>query len=270
MSDNAHVSEPVAQRNAENEEAWRAVLMGEARGLQFTRSVVRHIPAGPRCKLCLAPLRPPGSVLLRLVGFGPSGLNRRLCRACFRALDRHPGGAEVELSLMFADVRGSTTLAERIPAQEFSRLISRFYGVAANVVDRWDGLVDKFVGDEVVALFMTGVGGPNHAERAVAAARDLIRETRGREGEPWVAVGAGVHTGVAFVGRVGEGDACDFTAVGDPMNATARLASTATAGEILVSAPAARASGLDTSNLQSRSLALRGRDEVLDAWVATA
>ena len=129
--------------------------------------------------------------------------------------------------------------------------------------------MDKFVGDEVIALFITGVGGPNHAERALAAARELIRETGGADGEPWVPVGAGVHTGVAYVGRVGEGDACDFTAVGDPVNATSRLASTAAAGEILVSAAAAEAAALDTTGLERRTLELRGRDETLDAWVAT-
>jgi adenylate cyclase len=254
----------------EHEEAWRAILMGEARGLETVRRLVGWMPAGPRCKLCLAPLKPPGSVVLRLVGFGPSRLNRRLCRACFRSIEKHPGGAEVELSLVFADVRGSTSLAERMPAHAFSQLISRFYGTAAKVVDRWDGLVDKFVGDEVVALFITGLGGPNHAERALGAARELVRETGNANGEPGVPVGAGVHTGVAFVGRVGEGDACDFTAVGDPVNATARLASTARAGEILVSAAAAEAAGFDTAGLERRTLELRGRDETLDAWVATA
>lgn len=253
----------------EHEEAWRAVLMGETRGLETIRRLVGWVPTGPRCKLCSAPLKPPGSVVLRLVGFGPSRINRRLCRACFRTIEKKPGGAEVELSLLFADVRGSTGLAERMPAHEFSQLISRFYGTAAKVVDRWDGLVDKFVGDEVVALFITGVGGPNHAERALAAARDLIHETGASNGEPWVPVGAGVHTGVAFVGRVGEGDACDFTAVGDPVNATARLASTAGAGEILVSAAAAEAARFDTAGLERRTLELRGRDETLDAWVAT-
>jgi adenylate cyclase len=76
-----------------------------------------------------------------------------------------------------------------------------------------------------------------------------------------------VHTGVAYVGRVGEGDACDFTAVGDATNTTSCLTSAAAAGEILVSAAAGRAAGLDTMGLESRSLTLRGRDEMVDAWV---
>ena len=72
-------------------------------------------------------------------------------------------------------------------------------------------------------------------------------------------IGIGVHTGVAYVGRVGEGDACDFTAVGDAVNTTARLASSAGAGEILVSKAAADASMLDASGLESRTLTLRGQ-----------
>lgn len=269
MRENGRPVESTAHDH-EHEQQWRAVLMGEARGLTVTRRLVGWMPAGPRCKLCLAPLRPPGSLALRLVGFGPSRLNRRLCRACFRTVEKTPGGAEIELSFMFADVRGSTSLAERIPAQEFSKLISRFYGTAARVVDDWDGLVDKFVGDEVVALFIPGFAGEDHAARAIGAARDLLRETGNDDGSAWIPLGAGVHTGVAYVGRVGEDDACDFTAVGDPVNATARLASSAAAGEVLVSHSAAEAAGLDTTGLERRALTLRGRDETVDAWVANA
>lgn len=258
------------EREDDNSEVWRAVLMGEARGLERTKKLVGWIPAGPRCKLCLAPLKAPGSVILRPFGFGPSALNRRLCRACFKQIDKLPGGAEVELSLLFADVRGSTGLAERMPAHEFSRLISRFYGAAGRVIDDWNGLIDKFVGDEVVALFIPGFAGEDHASRAVGAARELLRETGNDGPDPWVPIGAGVHTGVAFVGSVGEGDDCDFTAVGDAVNTAARLASSAASGEILVSTAALAASGLDSSGLETRTLTLRGRDEVVDAVVATA
>ena len=101
-------------------------------------------------------------------------------------------------------MRGSTALAERIPAQEFSQLISRFYGTAARVVDEWDGIVDKFVGDEVVALFVPGFAGEEHASRAVEAARQLMRETGNDSAEPWIPIGAAVHSGVAYVGRVSE------------------------------------------------------------------
>ena len=250
-----------------NDEMWRQVLLGEVRGLNLMRRIFGRIPSEPRCKLCAAPFGRPGSLFLPLIGFGSSRLNRRLCRGCIRSVVKKPGGAEIEISLLFADVRGSTGLAERTAAHEFSHLMARFYGMAAKVVDRWDGIVDKFVGDEVVALFIPGFAGSDHASKAIGAARDLLRETAGEDGDPWIPLGAGVHTGVAYVGTIGEGDAHDFTALGDPANTAARLASCALAGEILVSSAAARAARLDTAGLEARTLTLRGRDETVETWV---
>ena len=253
------------------EEKWRAVLMGEARGhvcwAPWMRAISRKIPSEPRCKLCDTPFGPPGNVM-RLIGFGPSRLNRRICSGCIHAPQKRPGGAEVELSLMFADVRGSTALAETMRPAECSQLMARFYGAAAEVVDRRNGIVDKFVGDQAMALFIPGFAGPDHATDAIDEARELLEATAHGGSEPWIPLGAAVHTGVAFVGSVGEGDAFDFTALGDPVNTAARLAAAAGPGEILVSTEAADAAGLDTSGLESRTLELRGRAAPLDAWVA--
>ena len=129
--------------------------------------------------------------------------------------------------------------------------------------------MDKFVGDEVVALFIPGFAGPDHAADAIAAAEDLLAATRNEDGEPWIPLGAGVHTGVAYVGTVGEGDTFDFTALGDSVNTAARLAAAAAAGEILISSAAAAAAKLDRVGLESRTLDLRGRAETVDAWVST-
>jgi adenylate cyclase len=253
-----------------HDEKWRDVLMGEARGhicwAPWMRRISRAIPSDPRCKLCDGPFGPPGNIM-RFLGFGPSQINRRICRHCIQALEKNPGGAEVELSLLFADVRGSTALAEQTSAEEFSQLMAKFYGTAANVVDERNGIVDKFVGDQVVALFIPGFAGADHASDAIAAARELLAKTGHGDGIPWIPVGAGVHTGVAYVGTVGEGDALDFTALGDSVNTTARLASSAGTGEILVSSAAAAASQLETAGLEARTLALRGRAESVEAWV---
>jgi adenylate cyclase len=233
------------------------------------RRLSRAIPSDPRCKLCDAPFGPPGK-LMRYMGFGPSRLNRRICRGCIHTLEKSPGGAQIELSLLFADVRGSTALAEYSDAEDFSHLMARFYGAAAKAVDRRNGIVDKFVGDEVVALFIPGSAGADHAADAIAAGRELLMETGHGEGKPWIPLGAGVHTGVAYVGTVGEEDVLDFTALGDSVNTAARLASCAETGEILVSSAAATAGQLDTIELEGRTLALRGRTESVQAWVVAA
>jgi adenylate cyclase len=260
----------VSDPKTPHDEKWRRVLMGEARGHMcwspWMRRISRAIPTDPRCKLCDTPFGPPGN-LMRFIGFGPSRLNRRICRGCIHALEKRPGGAEIELSLLFADVRGSTALAEQMGSGEFSQLMARFYGAAAVAVDRRNGIVDKFVGDQVVALFIPGFAGTDHAADAIDAARELLAETGHSEGAPWIPVGAGVHTGVAFVGTVGEGDAVDFTALGDSVNTAARLASCAKAGEIVISSAAAKAAKLETAGLDERTLELRGRAESVAGWV---
>jgi adenylate cyclase len=181
---------------------------------------------------------------------------------------RHPGGAEIELTLLFADVRGSTSLAESLGTAAFTQLIGRFYDTLSHVLISAEALIDRLIGDEVIALFIPLMVGPEHAGRAVDAARRILLETGhgSREG-PWVPVGAGVHTGTAFVGSVGSAGVTDFTALGDDVNVTARLAAAAGAGEILVSSATARAAGLPPVGLETRRLELKGRHEPMDVYV---
>lgn len=234
------------------------------------QGILKRLPSEPRCKLCYAPFGRPGNLLIRILGGKPSAINRRLCTWCIKSAEKTPGGADVEISALFADVRGSTRLAERTSPTEFGQLLARFYGAAARVVDRRDGIVDKFVGDEAVALFIPGFAGEDHAARAVAAARELLHETGHHDGEPWIPIGIGVHTGVAHVGWVGEGDALDFTALGDTVNIAARLRAAAGPGEILISEATAKAAELDTAGLEHRVLELRGREQSIGTWTEAA
>ena len=198
------------------EEMWLQMLTGSYPRLHGMRRLWGMLPSPPRCKLCNAPFKGPGGVLMRAIAYGPSPLNRRLCKWCIRAVGKHPGGAEIEISVLFADVRGSTGIAERMPPEEYSRLLARFYGAAADVVDKRDGIVDKFVGDGAVALFIPGFAGADHAADAIAAARGLLEETGNGDAEPWIPIGVAVHTGRSFVGTVGEGDGVTSPLLGTP------------------------------------------------------
>ena len=221
--------------------------------------------------MCFAPFEGPGAPLMRAMGRRRWEKNPNYCSICVTWLAEHRGGAEIDLSFLFADVRGSTGLGERLSPTEFSELLNRFYEVAARVVVDHEGLVDKFVGDEIVAFFPPSFAGPAHAAVAIDAARTILAKTGHNAGsEPWVPVGAGVHTGVAFVGSVGEGGVTDFTALGDAVNTTARLASAAGPGEILVSRASATAAGITTEGLEERHLELRGRAEPVDVVVLRA
>jgi adenylate cyclase len=112
-----------------------------------------------------------------------------------------------------------------------------------------------------VATFAPLMSGERHAAQAVEAAQALLRKTGHDAPEgPWVALGAGVHTGVAWMGAVGEGPHTALTALGDAVNVTARLASLAQPGEILITAEAAAAAGIG-DGLERRVLDLRGKQQ---------
>lgn len=195
--------------------------------------------------------------------------NPKYCAGCFRMLRENHGGAEVECSLLFADVRGSTTLAEQMPPREFNRLMGSFFDVAAEVLVGHDAFVDKFVGDEVIGIFVPAMASVAHARRAVDAALDLMQQTTGSKvGGRSIPIGAGVSTGVAYVGSIGSGPDTELTAMGDIVNTTARLASAAAAGEILVTAEAAATAGLPAS-LERRSLELKGKSGPVEVAVLT-
>jgi adenylate cyclase len=230
------------------------------------RNILRHIPSSPRCKLCAAPFTGPGAPVMRMLDRGPWDKNPSICGFCFKQLERGHGGAEIDLSLLFADIRGSTGLAESMGAAAFHRLMGRFYQEMTRVLVAHDAVVDKFVGDEVVALFIPALTGPGHAARAIEAAQEMLKVTGHRDASgPWAPLGIGIHTGPAYVGTVGD-TVTDFTALGDTVNVTARLASAAAGGEILVSVDASTLAGLD-GDFETRTLTLRGRQQPLDVRV---
>src|SRR5215208_2358141 len=225
------------------------------------------LPSDPRCKLCGSPFKGWGGFIMHLMGRDRSRYNPHFCQKC--EVYEHPGGAEVVLTMLFADVRGSTTLAEQMNARDFSRLINRFYNVATHVLIQSDAMVDRLMGDEAIGLYIPGFAGPEHPRRAIEAAQELLKLTGHRDpAGPWLPVGVGVHTGPAFVGVVGdEKSTADFTALGDNVNITARLASSAAAGEILISDASCAAAGLDPERLEHRRLDLKGKSEPIGVHV---
>ena len=115
-----------------------------------------------------------------------------------------------------------------------------------------------------MAIFLPLLAGERHAALAIDTARELLRVTgHGTEAGPWVRLGIGVHTGTAWFGAVGHGAHVELTAVGDAMNVAARLASTAGAGEVLVTSAAASAAGRDPVG-ERRTLQLKGREEPME------
>jgi adenylate cyclase len=263
------------------EEEWAAFLSGTHPHLQHP-SPLRFVPSAPRCKICKAPFKGPGGRVFRRYGYAPWEKNPNICGRCFKGLtstakacpssgeDSEVAGAEVELSMLFADVRGSSKIAREMSTLEFTRLMNRFYRASSDALFAADAIIEKFVGDEVVGLFLPFLAGQDHTRKAVEAAQALLRATgHGTAEVPWVPLGAGVHCGRAFVGIVGSAESsAEFTALGDPVNVAAHLASQAAIGEVLVTDRAAEVAAIDVGGLEHRHLSLKGHP--VDAVVLTA
>jgi adenylate cyclase len=255
------------------EDQFRAVLTGESEELARMRGVLRRLPSPPHCKLCAAPFTGPGGFVLARFGFSRSAVNPQLCNNCLSGfVKRGITGAEIPVSLLFADIRGSTSIGETLTPSNFRAYLDRFYRLGSRAILEHDGLVDKLVGDEIIGLFFGGITGSRHAGAALASGRALLRAAARPHAGPTgpIPVGAAVHTGIAYVGTTGpEGAVTDFTALGDAVNTTARVASAAAAGELLVTTDAASAADLDRSNLPERRLQLRGRSEAISVLSLT-
>lgn len=256
-------------------EQIRASLTGESPILAAQRRKFRHLPSDPRCKLCLVPFRGVGAMAMKHMGFGQSAGNPSMCSKCIGAMRaRGVTGLEIPVTLVFSDVRGSTSFGETMRPTEFREFLGHFYDLATAAILAHDGIVDKIVGDEVIGLFFGGITGPDrHPAAGIAAGLDLA----GRAARPDatasgpIPAGTGVHTGDAFVGSTSLGEAVeDFTALGDAVNTTARLASAAAAGEVLISVAAAEAAGHRTDGLERRSLSVRGRSQPIEVVVERA
>lgn len=233
------------------------------------RRLFGMLPSDPRCTACGAPFEGTGGTLVKkLLNKRRSQYNPLFCNHCEEMARKTHAGAETAMSMLFADIRGSTPLAESMSAANFKRLIDRFYTETTHVLIHSLAQVDKLAGDQVSGFYLPSYVGRAHAKVAVEAAQRLLRVTGHADPEgPWAPVGVGVNTGVAYFGTVGRGDdMIDITALGDEVNVAARLASNAAAGEILLSESSITAAGLDGIGLEKRTLALKGKSEPMEVW----
>jgi adenylate cyclase len=256
----------MSDQKSEYDQMWHDWFMTDAFQVEkrFYR-FLRLLPHDPRCKICHAPFHGIGGLLVgALYGRKQSNLNPRFCNVCEDFSKKNPGGAEVEMSMLFVDVRGSTTLSEQMSSLEFQKLINQFYVMATKVITEEDGLVEKLAGDAVAAFWGAGFAGQDYAARTIRAAQTISRLMQ-RQNIP---VGIGVHAGVAYFGAMGSSEGLvDISAIGEEVNTAARLASKAAAGEIILSEAALTRAHMDGSNLEPRKLELKGISEPVSVRV---
>lgn len=220
--------------------------------------VMRHLPGDPRCAVCHAPYGGVGGRIMGRFGFAPSRKNPRLCNICFEKAPM--GGVEMDVGILFADVRGFTPLAERQAPDALAALLNRFYAAAVDVLCE-HAIIDKLVGDQVMALYLPRVFPGEPARHMAADAEALLAAA------PWMELGVGLDFGHAYVGNVGSGDVKDFTAIGDVVNTAARLQAAAASGEIVMSARAYERAGAVAPGAERRTLSLKGKAEPEAAMV---
>jgi len=248
-------------------EEWRKFLLEGHAVYRWLRNAFRAVPASPRCGTCFAPFRGIGGKILSVTPYRPSRKNPRFCKLC---CEHQPlGGAEVDTGVLFADMRGYTAVSEKMRPEEVAHMMNRFYGVASDVLVAHDALIDKLMGDEVMALFLPGFSGREYLSKMVSAAEALLGGLgySSKEG-PWLPVGIGLDYGSTWVGNVGSPEVNDFTALGDVVNTAARLQAEARPGQIVMSE---RVYGIAGASLYPAAapmeLTLKGKAEPVPARI---
>ena len=220
---------------------WR---FGAQPTVRAMKRVLRAMPSTPRCGFCGAPFAGIGGRIVGPLGLRPSRKNPNLCATCVELAP--PGGMTCETGVLFADLRGFTSDSEQRSPVETSAELRRFYAHAEKVLFP-EALIDKVIGDEVMALYVpqlvlgadevvTDASRQQVAACMLGHARALLeRVGYGSAEGPQQAVGIGLDFGEAFIGNIGDHAVHDFTAVGDVVNTASRLQSHAEAGEVVLS-----------------------------------
>lgn len=149
------------------------------------------------------------------------------------------GGQSQEVTVMFSDLQGFTSVSEHTDPERVLSILNQYHALVVSIVQKYDGTVDKFIGDGVMALYNTPLGQSDHAVRAVQTALEIRDEldTFNAQFEPQyrMKMNFGINTGIAVVGNIGSQQIMNFTAVGDTVNLASRLQGLSQNGQILVS-----------------------------------
>lgn len=233
------------------------------------------------CKGCwcqmhvLLPIRGPFSVPFRLLGVRPSRMNPNICNMCETKFSRirQAGQIVVPATILFADIRGYTTVSELLDFPQIAQLLSGFYENCASVIWERDGIINKLIGDAILAIFNFPITLSDHTKQAVLAGLDLQKRCLERrlseEAEQQqisIGVGVGIHTGNVSIGEVGE--FCkDFTAIGQVVNVASRLQGAAKPGEVLVTEDVYRQVEDLFPRAESLAYQLKGIQKPVNAYV---
>jgi adenylate cyclase len=238
-----------------SEEWWVDYLTHGHQLEGMARWLFPKLPSAPRCKICKVPFNGFGKVFSRF-GWAPSRKNPKMCGFCS---DRLPiGGADVQVAILVVDVRGYTTLSETMNPTELVAKLNSFFNTSTDILMHHDALIDKYLGDAVQALFLPGVAGDDYLQCAFEAGSDILTKFKD------LPIGVTIHSGICYVGNVGSDHIVDLTAMGDVVNTTHRLQSSASEGTMVVSSSVYH--HLNLEGWEKLDLDLKGKAESFSAF----
>lgn len=141
------------------------------------------------------------------------------------------GGKRSNVTVLFADIRGFTSMSEKMSAEEVSMILNEYFTQIEPIITRYNGVINKFIGDAVMAIFGEPIQDKNHAVNAVKCANDMLEKVHElqnkwlNEGKPKIEIGIGINTGDAFVGNIGSETRLEYTVIGDMVNLASRIES---------------------------------------------
>ena len=178
------------------------------------------------------------------------------------------GGKRQEISVLFADIRGYTAFSEKVAPEKVVEMLNHYLSVAGNIIIGWEGTLDKFFGDGLMAIFNAPEPQENHTHRATEAAlaiRQAVEEINAIYGYE-LGYSVGVNVGEAVVGYIGTSYAVNYTAIGDTVNLAKRLQESAAAGQILVAEQVVERLRDQIDAREHGSLTVKGRTEPVRAY----
>ena len=184
----------------------------------------------------------------------------------------HLGGSNSCITALFSDIRGFTSMSEKLQPQIVVQILNEYFAEMTPIVFDYQGLLDKFMGDGMMALFGVPYACDTAASNAVAAAIAMQRQMTAVNGElktlglSEITIGIGINTGTATVGYIGSRDRTDYTAIGDSVNLAARLEQRAEAGQILISRPTLDAIGSQFPVRQCDRIMVKGKQESVEIY----
>lgn len=223
------------------------------------------------------PLRGPISLPFRAFGIRPSRMNPNTCTICELMFTRVMRARQVtvDVSVLFVDLRGYTTLSQSLPADTVSSLLDAFYDECADAIWQYDGLLNKTVGDAIMAIFNFPISHEDHAARAVLSAQEIQRRWHARrsllvgqgvglKGNE-LGIGIGIDTGETSFGEFGRSHR-DLTAIGNVVNTASRAQSAADAGQILVTKAVTDRAAPQIAESECREYDLKGFDKPIELY----